>query len=79
MAFSCVNLIAVAVIAVICQPVLCAACYGSDPAEPGKSCRDIYEMNPSSRGKSDYYYQEFIIIYNKRECRTGIDSTKHTG
>ena len=59
MAFSCLTVIAAAVIAVICQPVLGAADpaqYGFVPSQPGKSCRDIYEMNPASHGKSGYYY-----------------------
>lgn len=29
--------------------------YGLIPTEPGKSCRDIYELNPNCRGRSGYY------------------------
>ena len=46
-------------IAVICQPVLSAvdySQYGLVPTRPGKSCRDIYKLNPTSRGQSGYYY-----------------------
>ena len=46
-------------IAVICQPVLSAvdySQYGLVPTRPGKSCRDIYKLNPASRGQSGYYY-----------------------
>jgi len=29
--------------------------YGTVPALPGKSCRDIYQLNPSTHGKSGHY------------------------
>jgi len=29
--------------------------YGFIPTNPGKSCRDIYQMNPASHDRSDYY------------------------
>ena len=29
--------------------------YGTVPTLPGKSCRDIYQLNPSAHGKSGYY------------------------
>ena len=51
-------IIAVVGIAVASHMVLAAmdySQYGLIATQPGKSCRDIYEMNPTSRGKSGYY------------------------
>ena len=30
--------------------------YGTSRTLPGKSCRDIYQLNPSTHGKSDHYF-----------------------
>ena len=43
------------VIAAFSSLVLADDQYGLIPKKPGKSCRDIYQMNPASRDVSGYY------------------------
>jgi len=48
--------------------------YGTVPTLPGKSCRDIYQLNPSTHGKSGYYVIKvddrpvFVYCDMKLEC-----------
>ena len=49
---------------------------GSLVAVPGKSCREIYQLNPSTRGKSGYYAiqpdsTEVITVYCDMELECG--------
>ena len=58
MAGVCVILV---VITTITSLVLADKQYGLISTKPGKSCRDIYQMNPASHGVSGYY----IIVTDK--------------
>ena len=49
------------VIATVSSLVLADDQYGRDQEKPGKSCRDIYQVNPASHDKSGYY----VIMTNK--------------
>jgi len=47
--------------------------YGLIPTKPGKSCRDIYQLNPASHGNSGYYViltnrPNFVYCDMKLEC-----------
>jgi len=67
----------VAVIAVIVTIVTSESNpkYGTIPTLPGKSCRDIYQVNPFTRSKSDYYVVKVdarpVIVYCDMELEGG--------
>jgi len=49
--------------------------YGTVPTLPGKSCRDIYQLNPSTHGKSGYYVIKVgdkpVFVYCDMELECG--------
>ena len=45
----------IGIIATLSSLVLADKGYGLLPTKPGKSCRDIYQVNPTSQGNSGYY------------------------
>ena len=49
------------IIATVSNFVLADKEYGRIQTKPGKSCRDIYQMNPTSHGDSNYY----VVMTNK--------------
>jgi len=60
-------------ISTISSSVLANSQYGRHPTKPGKSCRDIYQMNPASHDVSGYYIivtdrPHFVYCNMSLEC-----------